>query len=90
MVAQEAIETIHREISKSAGRVAQLSSWWYNVLYLYTSATVLVSVGKWPRNPFFCPSSPNQVYGSAQQVLIQVRSVGDFDHSSPHVCTNHV
>lgn len=42
-VAQEAIETIYREKGKRVGDVGSLSAWWYNVLFLYTAATVLIA-----------------------------------------------
>jgi hypothetical protein len=42
-VAQEAIDTIHREKPTCTGDVGYLSPWWYNVLFLYTAATVLIA-----------------------------------------------
>jgi hypothetical protein len=42
-VAQEAIETIYREKGTRVGDVGSLSAWWYNVLFLYTAATVLIA-----------------------------------------------
>ena len=42
-VAQEAIETIYGGKAASAGDVGYFSAWWYNVLFLYTSATVLIA-----------------------------------------------
>ena len=42
-VAQEAIDTIHGRQAARAGDIGCLSAWWYNVLYLYTSATVLIA-----------------------------------------------
>ncbi|KAK5032535.1 hypothetical protein LTS07_003943 [Exophiala sideris] len=42
-IALEAINTIHRERGESAGDIGFLAAWWYNVLYIYTSATVLIA-----------------------------------------------
>ena len=42
-VAQEAIETIYGGKPACAGDVGYFSAWWYNVLFLYTSATVLIA-----------------------------------------------
>lgn len=42
-VAQEAIDTIHTRETASPGETQSLSVWWYNVLFLYTSATVLIA-----------------------------------------------
>ena len=42
-VALEAIDTIQREKGRSAGEMNFCAAWWYNVLYLYTSATVLIA-----------------------------------------------
>ena len=41
--AQEAIDLICKEKSKHVGEVGNLDAWWYNVLFLYTSATVLIA-----------------------------------------------
>ena len=41
--AQEAIEVIHRERSTEIGAVGSVDAWWYNVLFLYSSATCLVA-----------------------------------------------
>ncbi|RDW80270.1 hypothetical protein BP6252_04908 [Coleophoma cylindrospora] len=41
-VAQEAIDTIHKRETTGICSEA-LSPWWYNVLFLYTSATVLIA-----------------------------------------------
>ena len=42
-VALEAINTIHRERGTSDAENGYLAAWWYNVLYLYTSATALIA-----------------------------------------------
>lgn len=42
-VAQEAINTIWTHKSDSVHDVGSLSAWWYNILFLYTSATVLIA-----------------------------------------------
>lgn len=42
-VAQEAIDTVHKRQSAYVGDMGNLSAWWYNVLFLYTSATVLIA-----------------------------------------------
>ena len=42
-VALEAIDTIRKERGSSAGETDFCAAWWYNVLYLYTSATVLIA-----------------------------------------------
>ncbi|OQV05675.1 Fungal specific transcription factor domain-containing protein [Cladophialophora immunda] len=42
-VALEAIHIIYRERGRNAGDSGSLAAWWYNVLYLYTSATVLIA-----------------------------------------------
>ena len=42
-VALRAIDTISRERGSSAGEIGFCTAWWYNVLYLYTSATVLIA-----------------------------------------------
>lgn len=39
-VALEAIDTIHRDITTQSGL---LSAWWYNILFLYTSSTILIA-----------------------------------------------
>ena len=42
-VAQEAINTVWNQKSASLHDVGNLSAWWYNILYLYTSATALIA-----------------------------------------------
>lgn len=42
-VAQEAIETVHKRRAARVEEIGHLSAWWYNVLFLYTSATVLIA-----------------------------------------------
>lgn len=42
-VALEAIDTIYDGIDNDAGGMDFCAAWWYNVLYLYTSATVLIA-----------------------------------------------
>ena len=42
-VALGAIDTIRKERGRSAGEMGFCAAWWYNVLYLYTSATVLIA-----------------------------------------------
>jgi hypothetical protein len=42
-VALEAIDTIYRERGNNIGDTGSCAAWWYNVLYLYTSATVLIA-----------------------------------------------
>lgn len=42
-VAQEAINTVWAHKSDSIHDVGSLSAWWYNILFLYTSATVLIA-----------------------------------------------
>ncbi|OAP64278.1 hypothetical protein AYL99_00250 [Fonsecaea erecta] len=42
-VALEVIHIIYQERGHNAGDVGSLAAWWYNVLYLYTSATVLIA-----------------------------------------------
>ncbi|KIX94735.1 uncharacterized protein Z520_09425 [Fonsecaea multimorphosa CBS 102226] len=42
-VALEAIHVIHQKRGRDAGDIGNLAAWWYNVLYLYTSATVLIA-----------------------------------------------
>jgi len=42
-VAQDAIDTIHAGEAASTDSTETLSVWWYNVLFLYTAATVLIA-----------------------------------------------
>jgi hypothetical protein len=42
-IAQEAIGIIYREDVANAGKVGSLAAWWDNVLYVYTSATILIA-----------------------------------------------
>lgn len=42
-LAQEAINVIYKRRSGTRGETGTLSPWWYNVLFLYTSATVLIA-----------------------------------------------
>ena len=42
-VALEAIDIIYKERGSRAGGTGSCAAWWYNVLYLYTSATVLIA-----------------------------------------------
>lgn len=42
-VVLEAINIIYRERSSSPGGPGSCAAWWYNILYLYTSATVLIA-----------------------------------------------
>jgi len=42
-VSQEAIDIIYREGVADAGKVGSLAAWWDNVLYVYTSATILIA-----------------------------------------------
>lgn len=41
--AQEAIDTIHLREAVHTNKIKDLSAWWYNVIYLYKSATVLIA-----------------------------------------------
>lgn len=41
--AQEAIALIHTEKAPQPGEVGSVDAWWYNVLFLYSSATCLVA-----------------------------------------------
>lgn len=41
--AREAIEIIHHHRSRQTGDVGFVDAWWYNVLFLYSSATCLVA-----------------------------------------------
>lgn len=44
MTAQEAIDLVdQRRLTTNPGAMANLAAWWYNVLFLYTSATVLIA-----------------------------------------------
>ncbi|EXJ68748.1 uncharacterized protein A1O5_08542 [Cladophialophora psammophila CBS 110553] len=42
-VAQESIDLIDKRRTEDPGAATNLAAWWYNVLFLYTSATVLVA-----------------------------------------------
>jgi hypothetical protein len=42
-VALGAIDTIRKERGSNAGEIGFCDPWWYNVLYLYTSAKVLIA-----------------------------------------------
>ncbi|KAK5229845.1 hypothetical protein LTR96_003457 [Exophiala xenobiotica] len=42
-VAQEAIEVVHKRLTEDAGAMGDLAAWWYNILFLYASATVLIA-----------------------------------------------
>jgi hypothetical protein len=42
-ISQEAIDIIFREEVADAGKVGSLAAWWDNVLYVYTSATILIA-----------------------------------------------
>lgn len=42
-VAQEAINVVHQRRIKNTHAMEDLASWWYNVLFLYTAATVLIA-----------------------------------------------
>lgn len=42
-VAIEAIDVVHREGGGNSGKMGYCAAPWYNVLYLYTSATVLIA-----------------------------------------------
>jgi hypothetical protein len=41
--AQEAISTIQSRIADAPGVVGQLSEWWYNIMFIYTAATILIA-----------------------------------------------
>ncbi|KAJ5614870.1 hypothetical protein N7528_008524 [Penicillium herquei] len=55
--AQESIDLIHRNIPKDETG-GPLPAWWYNILYVYTSATVLIA-GQ------LCPEIKNEVTNDA-------------------------
>jgi hypothetical protein len=42
-ISQEVIDIIYREDVADAGKVGSLAAWWDNVLYVYTSATILIA-----------------------------------------------
>lgn len=42
-ISQEGIDTVYNQRASRVEDVGSLSSWWYNVLFLYTSATVLIA-----------------------------------------------
>jgi hypothetical protein len=41
--AQEAIEQIHSRLPADPNNIGPLAAWWFNVLFIYTAATVLVA-----------------------------------------------
>ena len=41
--AQDAIEAIHARLPSEPGAIGMLAAWWYNALFVYTAATVLVA-----------------------------------------------
>jgi hypothetical protein len=43
LIAQEAIDTIYLREATGSNEMKDLSTWWYNVIFLYTSATVLIA-----------------------------------------------
>lgn len=42
-VAQEVIDVVDQKRTETFGAMTDLVAWWYNVLFLYTSATVLIA-----------------------------------------------
>ncbi|KAF1986363.1 hypothetical protein K402DRAFT_355696 [Aulographum hederae CBS 113979] len=41
--AQEAISLVHSRFPSDTGHVGNLAEWWYNIMYIYTAATILVA-----------------------------------------------
>lgn len=64
-VARESIEIIHREKRILPGKVGFLSAWWYNILFLYASATVLVAANF--NNAIMCEISADLVFDALRK-----------------------
>ncbi|QKX52966.1 uncharacterized protein TRUGW13939_00037 [Talaromyces rugulosus] len=78
-MAQEAIDTIYINEGISSNEMRDLSAWWCNTIFLYTSATVLIAAS-------LCPSvvaevSENSVYDSFHKAIAVLRQYTNFNSS---------
>lgn len=60
-VAISAIEAIHTHLPKSVAAIGLLPAWWYNVLYVYTAAVVLLAAAR-------CPSMQSKI---SQELILE-------------------
>jgi hypothetical protein len=78
-MAQEAIDTIYINEGISSNEMRDLSAWWCNTIFLYTSATVLIAAS-------LCPSvvaevSENSIYDSFHKAIAVLRQYTNFNSS---------
>ncbi|KAL1303122.1 hypothetical protein AAFC00_006556 [Neodothiora populina] len=72
--AKDAIDTIHNRLPESPAMTGPLPAWWYNILYVYTAATILIAA-------LLCPSIASEIpkdsimrsWRSAMTILDQYR-----------------
>ena len=84
-VAQEAIDTIYRGKAANAGDVGHLSAWWFNVLFLYSSATVLIAARLSPS--VRADVSEESILDSWRKAVEVLDEYGVFGSSIPHLTT---
>ncbi|EED13655.1 conserved hypothetical protein [Talaromyces stipitatus ATCC 10500] len=78
-VAQEAIDIIHVNEGTSSNETRDLSAWWYNAEFLYTSATVLIAASLSPSVVAEIPE--DSIYGSFHKAIAVLRQYTTFDSS---------
>ncbi|OQU98530.1 Fungal specific transcription factor domain-containing protein [Cladophialophora immunda] len=84
-VAQEAIGLVHKRRTEDPGAVADLAEWWYNVLYLYSSATVLIAARL---SPFILAEiSEAAIFDSWQQAMQALDRYSIFGSSIKRLIT---
>lgn len=79
-VALEAIDTIHRDITTKSGL---LSAWWYNILFLYTSSTILIAARL--SSAILSEISETAILQSWQNAIAAMEIYEDFGPSITHL-----
>ncbi|KAH8699027.1 fungal-specific transcription factor domain-containing protein [Talaromyces proteolyticus] len=84
-VAQDAIETVYNRRATNTGEIGYLSAWWYNVLFLYTSATVLIAARLSPS--ILAELSEASILDSSLKTVEALEGYGNFGTSIRRLIT---
>jgi hypothetical protein len=93
-VAQEAIAVVHRNCSLSQEVTGATATWWYNVFYIYSAATILIAARL--RTSIMLQISPKSISSSWRLAIEILEKYSCFSESIPkliatlHVLSNEV
>ena len=78
-VTQEAIHTIYINEGTSLNEMRDLSAWWYNTIFLYTSATVLIAASL--SSSVVAEIQEDSIYDSFHKAIAVLRQYTIFNPS---------